>query len=160
VSKAVTKTYIEDLYEDLKDPTYAAEYLNAVLEDEEEGACEVFLLALRDVATASTMTEVAKQAEVSRESLYKALSKNGNPKLSTLFALLKGLGLKISIRAPQSETRELSAEKSAVTAKYVPSDDTCFSGKYPSPVFPTPVFAGLWEGGAVYDGPAEFAYKA
>jgi probable addiction module antidote protein len=103
--KARKGAYIEDLYADLKDPKYAAEYLKAALEDDEEGASEVFLLALRDVACANKMTEVAKHAEVSRESLYRTLSKSGNPKLSTIMAILKTLGVRLSI-CPVSDLDE------------------------------------------------------
>jgi probable addiction module antidote protein len=91
--------YTEDLRERLSDPAYAAEYLNAVLEDKEEGADAVFLVALRNVAEAFQMSNVAKQAGVNRENLYRMLSSNGNPKLSTLFAVLKTLGLRLSVQA-------------------------------------------------------------
>ena len=96
--KLADKNYTDDLRTRLKDPAYAAEYLNAVLQDDEEGACEVFLLALRDVAMASTMSQLARSAEINRENLYRVLSKNGNPKLSTLLAVLKTLNLGLSIR--------------------------------------------------------------
>ena len=66
-----------------KDPEFAAEYLRAALEDEDEP--RVLLVALRRVAEArGGIAKVAKAAGVERESLYRALSAHGNPRLSTL----------------------------------------------------------------------------
>ncbi len=90
-----TKEYEESLVESLKDPKEAAAYLNAHLTDDTSEA--LFLLALRDVAKAHGFSEIASQAALGRESLYKTLSKNGNPKFSTLKSLLKVFGLKITI---------------------------------------------------------------
>ena len=75
-----TKKYEESLKESLKNPEEAAAYLNAHLDEDDSE--EMFLLALRDVAKAHGFSEVAEQADLGRESLYKALSKDGNPKLS------------------------------------------------------------------------------
>jgi len=92
-----TKRYEESLDESLKDPKEAVAYLNAHLEDDAEDSEELFLLALRDVARAHGFGGVAQNASLGRESLYKALSSTGNPKLSTLRALLKALGLKLTV---------------------------------------------------------------
>lgn len=89
------KKYEDGLIQSLKDPKEAAAYLNAHLNEDDSD--EVFLLALRDVAVAWGVSEVAENAVLGRESLYKALSKDGNPKLTTLRALLKAVGLKMSI---------------------------------------------------------------
>lgn len=105
-------SYIDDLRQDLKDPVYAAEYLNAVLEDEEDGADAVFLLALRDVADAFQMSSIAERAGVNRENLYRMLSGTGNPKLSSLFAVLKALGLHLSVQPiddSKAKTRECTS---------------------------------------------------
>ncbi len=92
-----TKKYEESLVESLKDPKEAAAYLNAHLDEEDSE--DVFLLALRDVARAHGVGEIAETASLGRESLYKALSKDGNPKLSTLRSLLKAIGLKLSVES-------------------------------------------------------------
>jgi len=89
-----TKKYEESLMDALKNPKEATAYLNAHLEDDEE----TFLLALRDVARAYGFGEIASQTSLGRESLYKTLSKNGNPRLSTLRALLSTMGLKLSVQ--------------------------------------------------------------
>lgn len=96
--KRKNTAYLDDLRQRLKDPDYAAEYLNAVLEDEEDGADTVFLLALRNVAEAFQISNVAQHAEVNRENLYRMLSGTGNPRLSSLLAVLKALGLRLSVQ--------------------------------------------------------------
>lgn len=91
------RRYEEDLNEALKKPREAAAYLNAHLEDEEEDSEELFLLALRDVARAHGISEIADRTDLGRESLYKTLSAGGNPKFNTLRAILKAMGLKLSV---------------------------------------------------------------
>jgi len=76
----------------------AVEYLKAALEDEEEP--RVLLIALRQIAQArGGIAKVAKAAGVERESLYRTLSARGNPRLSTLTAVAKALGLKLTFEA-------------------------------------------------------------
>ena len=80
-----------------KDPEFAAEYVKAALEDNEEPL--VLLLALRHLAQARGIAKVAKAAGIERESLYRALSRRGNPRLSTLVAVTKAIGLKLTVEA-------------------------------------------------------------
>jgi probable addiction module antidote protein len=80
-----------------KNPEFAAEYLKAALEDGDEP--RVLLIALRHLAQAQGIAKIAKAAGVERESLYRALSPNGNPRLSTLFAVAKAVGLKLTVEA-------------------------------------------------------------
>jgi probable addiction module antidote protein len=80
-----------------KDPEFAAEYLKAALEDEDEP--RVLLIALRHVAQARGIAKVAKAAGVERESLYRALSLRGNPRLSTLVAVTRAIGLRLTVEA-------------------------------------------------------------
>jgi probable addiction module antidote protein len=80
-----------------KSPAFAAEYLKAALEDEDEP--RVLLVALRHVAQAQGIAKVARAAGIERESLYRALSKNGNPRLSTLHAVARAIGLKLTLEA-------------------------------------------------------------
>ena len=71
-------------------------YLNAALED---GEPAVLLEALRNVAQAKGgVGALAKAAGVSRESLYRTLSRHGNPKLDTVMLLLRAMGLRLSVR--------------------------------------------------------------
>src|SRR3954465_15086857 len=80
------------------DPAFAAEYLKAALEDVEEP--RVLLIALRQVAEArGGIAKVAKAAGIERESLYRALSARGNPRLSTLVAVTRAIGLKLTLEA-------------------------------------------------------------
>jgi probable addiction module antidote protein len=79
-------------------PEFAAEYLRAALEDNDEPS--VLLVALRRVAEArGGIAKVAKAAGIERESLYRALSVRGNPRLSTLVAVAKAVGLKLTVEA-------------------------------------------------------------
>ena len=79
-----------------RDPKFAAEYLKAALEDADEP--QALLVALRRLAEAKGgVAKIAKTAGVERESLYRALSARGNPRLSTLTAVAKALGLKLTV---------------------------------------------------------------
>jgi probable addiction module antidote protein len=92
------KKYEDELLERLQDGEYAAEYLNGVLEDEGDDQQERFLLALKDVAKAYGMTNLAENAELAREAMYRALSKEGNPRLATLLSILDALDLRLSMK--------------------------------------------------------------
>ncbi|MGA2848693.1 MAG: addiction module antidote protein [Terracidiphilus sp.] len=86
-----------------RDREFAIAYLQVAMESlenpEERGGG---LLALRAVAEAyGGLGAVAAQAGISRESLYRALSPKGNPTLKTLVAVLKTMGLRLSIADPQ-----------------------------------------------------------
>ena len=79
-----------------KDQAFAAEYLRAAMEDTEEP--QVLLVALRQIAEAhGGIAKVAKAAGIERESLYRALSPRGNPRLSTLFAVTRAMGLTLTV---------------------------------------------------------------
>ena len=78
-------------------PAFAAEYLKAALEEADEP--RVFLSALRRVAEARGVAKVAKAAHVERESLYRALSPRGNPRLSTLLPVIRAMGLTLTVEA-------------------------------------------------------------
>ena len=81
-----------------ENPDFTVEYLRAALEDAEEP--RVLLVALRRVAEArGGVAKVAKAAGIERESLYRALSARGNPRLSTLVAVTKAMGLKLTVEA-------------------------------------------------------------
>lgn len=80
------------------DPEFAAEYLRAALEEEGDDDPAVLLLALRRIAESKGgIAKVAKAAGVERESLYRALSAHGNPRLSTLLAVARAIGLKLTV---------------------------------------------------------------
>jgi probable addiction module antidote protein len=86
-----------DKYDDLlRDPKNAAVYLAEFLES---GDMELFQEALRHVAKAQEggIKAVAEQANLGRESLYKSLSKTGNPQMATVNKMLAALGLKLTV---------------------------------------------------------------
>jgi len=88
------KTTKFDIVEHLDDQEAVAAYLDAALED---GDPAMIAAALGDVARARGMTKVASEAGVTREALYKALSENGDPRLTTLLGVTKALGVRLSI---------------------------------------------------------------
>jgi probable addiction module antidote protein len=78
------------------DPLFASEYLKAAMEDEDEP--RVLLIALRRIAEArGGITQIARKAGVERESLHRALSGRGNPRFSTLSAVAKAVGLRLTV---------------------------------------------------------------
>lgn len=85
-----------DIADHLDNDEVIAEYLSAAAEDENP---DVFLKALSDVAKASGMTAVARGSGLGRESLYKALAPGAKPRYATIAAVMRALGLKISVAA-------------------------------------------------------------
>jgi probable addiction module antidote protein len=88
------KTARWDTAETLRTKEEIVTYLDAALED---GDPELMKLALGNVARAKGMTDIAKTAGLGRQSLYKALSPEGNPEFATVASVLKALGLRLSV---------------------------------------------------------------
>ncbi len=88
-----TKEYKEFLFDQLTDSEIAAEYLTAAIED---GSADEFLLALRDVAEArGGVGMLSDMTDLNRQSMYKMLSENGNPTLTSLLSVLQAVGITI-----------------------------------------------------------------
>ncbi len=104
---ANTESYRDNLLESLRNPDEAAEYLSACLDDKD---ARVFLLALRDVAEAcGGIRALARNTRLNRESLYRMLSKSGNPSLDSLTAVLNGCGLRLAVQsAPSRRKRRIA----------------------------------------------------
>ena len=83
-----------DVTEYLDSPEMISAYIDAALE---EGDPDFLKQALGDVARAKGMTQIAKDAGVAREALYRALSEKGDPRFSTLSGVLKALGLRLKV---------------------------------------------------------------
>ncbi len=98
VSKGKTKTTPYDVAEHLRTPEEMATYLDAWLEEAPEDAAGI-ARALGDIARAKGMTQVAKDAGVSRESLYRALSADGNPSFATVLKVARALGVRLHAQA-------------------------------------------------------------
>ncbi|HDQ39998.1 MAG TPA: putative addiction module antidote protein [Desulfonatronum sp.] len=90
-----------DAAEYLDNEEVIAEYLNAALEDDNPN---VFLTAVRDVAKARGMTELAKNAGLGRESLYKALTPGAKPRYDTILKVIRALGVELKTVPLQSKT--------------------------------------------------------
>lgn len=93
-----TKTTPYDVAEHLRTPEEMAAYLDAWLEEAPDDAAGI-ARALGDIARAKGMTQVAKDAGLSRESLYRALSAEGNPSFATVLKVTRALGLKLHVMA-------------------------------------------------------------
>src|SRR5437899_2090092 len=94
------KNYKADLHQRLRDAEDGAEYLARVLAEKDRAA---FLIALKDVVEAGGgVGELAGRVGLKRPSLYRILSKNGNPTLETLQEILQPLGLRVSVALDQA----------------------------------------------------------
>lgn len=100
---AKTKTTRFDVAEHLRTPEEMAAYLEASIE-EANGDATFIAKALGDIARAKGMSQVAKDAGLSRESLYKALSGDRNPNFDTILKVISALGLKLHAEAVQSHS--------------------------------------------------------
>lgn len=95
---ARTKTRRYDVAEHLRTPEEMAAYLGACLE-EARGDAAFVAKALGDIARAKGMTEVAREAGLSRESLYKALSGERTPSFETILKVVGALGIELHAEA-------------------------------------------------------------
>lgn len=91
-----TRTKKWDAAEHLKSDADMAAYLEAALE---EGDPALVAAALGDIARAKGMSNLARQTGLGRESLYKALSAEGNPEFSTILKVVNALGLRLHAAA-------------------------------------------------------------
>lgn len=88
------ETTLWDASQHLDNDAAIAAYLEAAFDD---GDPKLIAAALGDVAKARGMSQIAKETGLSRESLYRALSKDGNPELATILKVVRALGLTISL---------------------------------------------------------------
>src|SRR5574341_2587318 len=96
-------SYDDLLMEMLNDEDRALAYLDAALDEQEPGG---FLVALRNVTQArGGIGKVAQRSGLNRESLYRALSKEGNPSVQTLAAILRVLGARLGVSRIASRGR-------------------------------------------------------
>src|SRR5258708_39355429 len=86
----------------LKTPEDIAAYLEAALED---GDPRLIASVLGTIARARGMSELAREAGLGRESLYKALSPDGNPEFATVLKVVRALGLRLHATPASSRTR-------------------------------------------------------
>ena len=93
-----TRTVPYDVAEQLRTPQEMAAYLDAWLAEAPDDAAGI-ARALGDIARAKGMAQVARDAGLSRESLYKALSANGNPSFATVLKVARALGVRLHAEA-------------------------------------------------------------
>ena len=99
---AKTKTTRYDVAEHLRTPEEMAAYLEACLE-EANGNAAFIAKSLGDIARARGMSQVARDAGLSRESLYKALSGDRSPTFETILKVVGALGIKLHAEAIQAD---------------------------------------------------------
>lgn len=90
-----------DVAEHLETELDMAAYLDAALED---GDAALVVAALGDIARAKGMSQIARDAGLGRESLYKALSATGNPEFGTILKVVRALGLQFHVQAASVQT--------------------------------------------------------
>ena len=114
MSKTMTTRY--DVAEHLRTPEEMAAYLEACLE--ESGGDAAFIAkALGDIARAKGMAQVAKDAGLSRESLYKALSGERSPDFDTILKVIGALGLKLHAEVPRDSFQGPTSRSRSRTTK-------------------------------------------
>src|SRR5688572_13986212 len=96
--KSKIKTVPDGVSEQLRTPEEMAAYLDAWLEEAPDDAAGI-AKALGDIARAKGMSQVAKDTGLSRESLYRALSGEGNPSFATVLKVARALGVKLHAEA-------------------------------------------------------------
>lgn len=101
-----TKTKPWDASEHLDSEEMIFAYMNAAIED---GEPSLVAAALGDIARARGMTHIAKIAGMSRESLYKALSAEGNPEFATIMKVMRALGLHMTIEPTEEKPEDCQA---------------------------------------------------
>ena len=99
MSKSKVKTRVWDPSEHLESEEDIAAYLQAAFE---EGDAALIAAALGDIARAKGMSQIARETGLGRESLYKALSVEGNPEFSTILKVVAALGLKLQAVPPSA----------------------------------------------------------
>jgi probable addiction module antidote protein len=107
-----SKSYKEHLFEQLQTPEEVAAYVNAAME---EGDIALILLALRDVAEAWGIGRVAADADLNRENVYRILSSEGNPRLSSFIKLLHALEIELRVEVARGCGRKARAASAAAT---------------------------------------------
>ena len=105
----VTKIRDFDIAEHLRSPEEMAAYLDACIA-ESDGDTGFIARALGDVARAKGMSALARETGLGRESLYKALSVDGNPQLDTVLKVARALGLRLSVRPDRKHSNEITKE--------------------------------------------------
>lgn len=99
------KNYKDFLYKKLRKKAFAANYLTDCFKD----SPEAFLVALKDVVDVyGGFSKLSGEAELSREHLYRMLSKGGNPRISSLAAILQALGMGFQIVALEDNTKDVA----------------------------------------------------
>ena len=99
MNKVTTRAY--DSADYIDSPEAVVAFLDAALED---GDAQIIAATLGDIARSKGMAMIAERTGLAREALYKSLSAEGNPRLTTLLGVLKAMGLRLSVTVDAQET--------------------------------------------------------
>lgn len=102
------------LLEQLKDPQFAAAYLNEHYRYQGPKRRAHLFEAFKNVVQAQGVTELSRRSGISRRTLYKAFSETGNPTVETLFTLLETIGVGIHFNVEQGSKRKAVAKQAVV----------------------------------------------
>ena len=105
-TKVKTRLVPLDAARYLENDAAIAEYMSVVLEADDP---DLLLLALGDVARAKGMAQVARDAGLGRESLYKALAPNAHPRFETILKLVRAFGLMFELKVAPKDVRRRAA---------------------------------------------------
>ncbi len=98
MNKVTTRAY--DSADYIDSPEAVVAFLDAALED---GDAQIIAATLGDIARSKGMAMIAERTGLAREALYKSLSAEGNPRLTTLLGVLKAMGLRLSVTVDAQE---------------------------------------------------------
>jgi len=115
-----SKSFLALLLQDLTDPEESASYIMAARKESRE----MFLTAIMDVAKAHEIAKVARRSGLKRESLYKAFSEQGNPRLDTLDSVFDAMNLEIGVNPKTGDK-----SKTLMTKRHSSSRKHRLSGK-------------------------------
>lgn len=107
------KNFQDTLLDQLTDPAVASAYLNEHIQFKGPDATELLLDAVRNVMRAQGIDKIAKEAGISRRTLYHAVSKNGNPSVDLFFKILNQLQVDVQFVSKKSSRTKRASKKAA-----------------------------------------------
>lgn len=111
-----SKSYNEHLLKQLRDPAVSAAYLKAAVQDPDHNQ-SLLMRALRNVVESLGVGYVSDMTGLNRQNLYRMLSGDGNPQLSSLLKLIKALGMRLAFEAEEPFFAESENELTVTTAE-------------------------------------------
>jgi probable addiction module antidote protein len=113
------RDFQEILLEQLQDPEFAEAYLKSALADEDE---RIFLVAIRNIweARGGNMANLAEVTHLNKQNLYRMLSKDGNPRFTSLKSILDAVGFQMDVNPKKPATKRATISKTAPSMEHAP----------------------------------------